>query len=122
MDVKEFVNELNRMMDSKGRTDGICNGVGCSNCEFDKSKGCVLYNRDDFESLYEAVNIVETWSAEHPKETNKEVFLKVFPNAQLYKKGLPTVCAYHLGIVPNCDGYTSCDECWNSEYKGALKD
>lgn len=118
MEAREFVKELNRMMDSRGRTGGICEGVACSNCELAVSTDCVLFERRDFEALYKTIEIVEEWSKEHPKRTNKEVLFEKFPGTRTNPDGSPTVCAYHLGIVSDRVGCKSCSECWNQEYKG----
>ena len=119
MKAREFISELKRMMDSKGRTDGICNGVGCSNCEFNEVHNrCVLLYWNAYESLYKTIEIVEEWSTKHPKKTNKNVFLKAFPDAKLYANGMPTACAYELGLVSDCNAQEDCVRCWNEEYRG----
>lgn len=127
MEAKEVGNELKRMFKSLGgepNERSLCDGVTCSECPFnvkEQSLGlarCIL-NFTDIDEVDEVIDVVIAWSAEHPKETNKEVFLKVFPNAQLNSYGLPASCAHLLGLVSHCDGHTSCAECWNEEYKGA---
>lgn len=122
MEAKEFGNELKRMFNSLGgRPDkrSICKEVICSECPFNVKEqgGCILI----FERIDEVIDIVTAWSKENPKKTNKEVFLKAFPNAELFENGAPKSCASLLGLVSvsDCGGCTSCSECWNSEYKGA---
>ena len=43
--------------------------------------------------------------------TNKDLFLVVFPNAELDTWGYPKSCALHMGLVKTC--YGKCKDCWD---------
>lgn len=124
METREFVDELKRMMDSLRESKGagrdakvVCDKIDCSECPFQKAAKCLLVVKEP-SAFLTATEIVEEWRREHPKKTNKDVLFEKFPGARLGAKGVPTICACHLGIVPDRDGCSSCEECWNSEYKG----
>ena len=118
MEVKEFGNELKRMFESLGGEPTktlICEAVECSECPFNVEETCIL----NFDHINTIIDIVTAWREEHPRKTNKNVFLKAFPNAKLYANGLPAFCAYQLGLVDiigECD--MDCARCWNEEYNG----
>lgn len=53
------------------------------------------------------------------KRTNKDVLLKVFPNARMNNNGIPNVCPLTLDKHYDCDKFTDCEDCrcvyWNTE-------
>lgn len=69
MEIKELVSEYNRMCHT---LDGCC-------------RSCELLNYCDscFEVLFkfpdEFIEIIERWSKEHPKKTNRDWFKELFP-------------------------------------------
>lgn len=69
----------------------------------------------------EAENIIMEWAAEHPVETMKDRFFKMFPNAKVDDDGTPKCCPHHLGWAERCWKYEanmpSCSECWNRPYE-----
>lgn len=70
MDAVKFLQERNRMYESGAATPSI--GL-----------------EDDYDPV-SAVNIVEAWSAAHPRKTRQSVFLEQWPNALTrYDDGLP---------------------------------
>ena len=120
MKTREFVDELKRMMDSKGRKCGICDGVECNECPLGGAHDCIaLGGVDNFGTLLETIEVVEKWSEEHPRKTYKDVLLERFPNAKMMKSGeIPFFCPDELGFdVKDCDNLSNCVNCWNSECK-----
>lgn len=113
MEAKEFFEERERMLNSLGRTGGLCSGVFCGDCPLDGH--C---------HTKESVDIVEKWSKEHPKKTCLDVLLEAFPNAPM-TNGVPVrVCPSDIGLtvlkedISNyCDSCEDCRDCWNQEYK-----
>lgn len=95
---------------------------GCSECElssFKKGVGrtCYAYTADFPE---EAEKIIMDWAAEHPVETMKDRFFKMFPNAPKLKDGNPISCPRHLGWAESCAknrGIAHCIDCWNRPYE-----
>lgn len=120
MVAKELENELKRMFKSLGgrpNKNTICEEVICSECPFNVKEQSLARCILNFAHIDEVIDIVTAWSAENPKKTNKDVFLKAFPNAKTDDRGTPKLCAMILGIVDGCAG--CCSECWNEEYNGA---
>lgn len=107
MEAKEFFEERERMLNSLGRTGGICSGVFCRDCPLDKH--C---------DAKESVDIVEKWSKEHPKKTYLSVLLETFPNTPM-SNGIPSeVCPSDIGLAATCISENiNCRDCWNQEYK-----
>lgn len=64
MDAVTYLKEKKRMCDAMKD--------GCENCPMQGCKGCGSIEIEDPET---AVDYVEMWSKEHPKETNKTRFL-----------------------------------------------
>ena len=111
MDAKEYIRERERMLNTFGRTEGYCVGIFCGDCP--------LYQGERASCETEsAVDIVEAWSAEHPKKTYLDVLLETFPNVVLGVNGVPIFCPHYLGFNEHesCDN-TSCIDCWSREYK-----
>lgn len=114
MEAKMWIDELKRMMCKPCET-------ACSNCEYHGP----ICDLDGFnlEVLYKAIEMVEKWSAEHPKRTYLDVLLEAFPNARV-ESGTPfmSLCPYELGLEtksnrPCNDSNCLCYDCWNREYK-----
>ena len=101
MDAVEYLKTLRRLCESKER---------CS--------GCVLYNKEDScciadigGSAEDTVQIVEQWAKDHPLKTRQSEFLKMFPNADLFRdviKILP--CSVEKGMSKCCSD-KRCEEC-----------
>lgn len=96
MDAVEYVKTQYRLCESQ-------NGYsGCS--------GCPLLNEDDYCSIVDAreraedvVQIVEQWAKAHPVKTRQSEFLKMFPNAPLYR-GVVSIppCSIEKEMRGNC--------------------
>ena len=95
MDAVKFVKEYLRM----------CTKV-------DECKGCPVYKTDfctvpakerSQESAEEIVELVEEWSAAHPRKTRQSVFLEQYPNARIDSQAVIYVCpadAYGDKVCP----------------------
>lgn len=65
-----------------------------------------------------AEKIIMKWAAEHPVETMKDRFFKMFPDAPLDEEGMPIACARVLGWVDEClKGSDCCYKCWGRPYE-----
>ena len=116
MEAKEFFEERERMLNSLGRTGGLCSGVFCGDCP--------LYQGERASCETEsAVDIVEAWSAEHPKKTYLDVLLEAFPNTPMSYEVPSDVCPCNIGLATSDEdileycNYDNCTGCWNREYK-----
>lgn len=82
MDAVEFLKTLRRMRNSEYRE-----------CELEKRLGaldtCALWQKANPE---EAVDIAEKWVAEHPAKTRQSVFLEQYPETELTKDGVISIC------------------------------
>lgn len=108
-----YLVEKNRMLDSLGRTSGVCIGVNCDDCPL-----CcdgVKCNKLETNSPLKATEIVRKWADEHPKRTRKDVLKEAFPNASIDDN-----CALKLGLCSkdDCSNINGdCFKCWNTEVK-----
>lgn len=68
-----------------------------------------------FHQFEECVALVKQWSKEHPVNTYKSEFLKLFPNAILRNNGYPE---YGLYLLTNKQEHVGSLECWDAEFKG----
>lgn len=112
-----YLVEKRRMLDSLGRIDDQCDGVGCPECPLSSNNNGSNRVCCDFEIEYplEATEIVRKWAEEHPRKTRKDVFLEKFPNALTFKEGHPQSCCALLGFCSECENSDSCVDCWNTE-------
>lgn len=113
----EFVTvmkERKRMCSSFSRNCGtICylsshnNGVGCLCTDY-----VIRYPE-------EAEKIIMKWAAEHPVETMKDRFFKMFPNAPKDENGYPECCPHQLGWAKcgRCKDFETCLQYWNRPYE-----
>ena len=96
-------------------------GRGCKECPLSSGKNgknsdcmyfCIRYPE-------EAEKIIMKWSAEHPVETMKDRFFKMFPNALKRNNGIPRCCLHHLGWAERgrCNDFENCLQCWNRPYE-----
>lgn len=108
MDAVKFIKEKVRMCNIQDM---------CSDCPIGSIKGghhvsCLGWIYDYPE---QAVELVEKWSAEHPRKTMMQDFFEKFPNApRSDTDGTPqNVCPYDCGYTKdeNCAG--NCRKCWN---------
>lgn len=96
MDAIKFINEKVRMCDSFA-----AKGQKCSGCRLNELGGCNLDDLVKESNVEKAVELVEEWSKEHPRQTRQSLFIQQHPKVATYK-GV-------IGIRP-CqleEGYTS---------------
>lgn len=84
MDAVKFVKEYLRM----------CTKVDeCEDCPVCKTDFCTVPAKErSQESAEEIVELVEEWSAAHPRKTRQSVFLEQYPNARVTAKGIVDIC------------------------------
>ena len=115
MDAIKFVKEYLRM----------CTKVDeCEDCPVHKTDFCTVPAKErSQESAEEIVELVEEWSAAHPRKTRHSVFLEQYPGAKIDSiTGVPIVypCQIEQGIenVTYCNSI-SCPDCrrefWSQE-------
>lgn len=113
MDAVKFLQERARM----------CNSFSpdCEGCRVDEEKPvmseCYMWM---FENPERAVNIVEEWSAAHPRKTRQSVFLEQWPNVMLNTNGIIDIppCRMDTKQHPFNGKYCcnkSCEDC-NHEF------
>lgn len=93
---------------------------GCENCPIDKVSNSTDCGTWIVNNPQKAVEIVQAWSDEHPREkvvTYLDKLLEVFPNTHLHSDGTPKGdCPSKFGLKTlNCSD--SCVACWNQPYK-----
>ena len=95
MDAVKFVKEYLR----------ICTKVDdCEDCPVYKTDFCTVPAKEcSQESAEEIVELVEEWSAAHPRKTRQSVFLEQYPNARIDSQAVIYVCpadAYGDKVCP----------------------
>lgn len=95
MDAVKFVKEYLRM----------CTKVDeCEDCPVYKTDFCTVPAKErSQESAEEIVDLVEEWSAAHPRKTRQSVFLEQYPNARIDSQAVIYVCpadAYGDKVCP----------------------
>ena len=99
-----YVAERNRMCGTYDKN--------CWECPLVKDGCCDIVE----ELTQKHIDVVQKWSDEHPQETMREHFFKMFPGATETSTGNPTPCPYHLGWDNGCPRI-NCVECWNRPYE-----
>lgn len=79
MDVVKFFEERERMCDSF--SSKMCKGCGIAEA-MSKDIWCDEFIR---QNPAEAAEIVEKWSKEHPRKTRQSEFLRMYPDAKVFK-------------------------------------
>lgn len=99
MDAAKFLQERDRMYKSGAATPSI--GL-----------------EDDYD-IVSAVQIVEKWSAEHPRKTRQDVFLEQWPGAMKDVGGILRLCPQYLDKNLKCRRDNCCGDClreyWSQE-------
>jgi hypothetical protein len=107
MDAVKFIEERNRMCNS---FDKYC--YGCPAWDGSCKLGTGTYLKCE---AAKQVEIVEEWSAAHPRKTRQSVFLEQYPNAVLDKDGVLRICPFSVGgDIPKkykCICLTDCSAC-----------
>lgn len=108
-----FLKEWRRMCDSYMPCDNRCpmRRLSIQNREYD----CKRAAHDCSKT---AVEIVQTWSDEHPQKTRLEDLLEKYPSIE--SKGVPTFCPAELGYCENCRrcAVICTSDCWNEPVDG----
>ena len=117
MDAVKFVKEYLRM----------CTKVDeCEDCPVYKTDFCTVPAKDrSQESAEEIVELVEGWSAAHPRKTRQSVFLKQYPEVSIGDDGVLRLCPFLIDAsYRNNDGsckavQRQCSDCrkefWGQE-------
>ena len=84
MDALKFIEERNRM----------CNYYGGGNAPSECAECPALQRRclSVRSVTAEYITAVEQWSREHPRKTRQDVFLEKYPEAELTKDGVVSIC------------------------------
>lgn len=119
MDAVKFIEERNRMCKSFV--------PDCEGCRVDEAKPvvdeCFRWILDNPER---AVQIVEQWSAAHPRKTRQSEFLEQFPKAKLDNCNVVSICpkmiygdSVCLKLMSDGSSTTLCADCrlefWSKE-------
>ena len=99
MDAVKFVKEYLRM----------CTKVDdCEDCPVYKTDFCTVPAEErSQESAEEIVELVEEWSAAHPRKTRQSVFLEQYPNARVTAKGIVDI--WPCGVEKNMQNVIYCN-------------
>lgn len=86
MDAVKFVKEYLRM----------CTKVDeCEDCPVCKTDFCTVPAKErSQESAEEIVELVDEWSAAHPRKTRQDVFLEQYPGASIGNDGVLRLCPF----------------------------
>ena len=107
MDAVKFVKEYLRM----------CTKVDeCEDCPVYKTDFCTVPAKErSQESAEEIVELVEEWSAAHPRKTRQSVFLEQYPDAEIDPGGAIAICPTAFSSAYRDDTekcvYVSCAKC-----------
>lgn len=94
MDAVEYIKTVNR----------LCKNRRCKGCPFYKEGTCTFGFGDySVEHIEETISKVEQWAKAHPVKTRQSEFLKMFPNAPLYR-GVVSIppCSIEKEMRGNC--------------------
>ena len=108
MEALEFLKERKRMCYSY---------EGCNGCPF-REDVCSISNAMSEDGYKKIVSTVEKWSKEHPHKTRQSVFLEKYPEAELTKDCVISICpiavsAAYRNKIGGCASPTRprCSEC-----------
>ena len=90
MDAVKFIKERDRMCRFYHHA-GDCYQCPAKDCECSALEGMV-----DDDNI---VTIVQEWSAAHPRKTRQDVFLEQYPEAELTKDGVISICPIAVSAV-----------------------
>lgn len=127
MDAVEFLMERKRMcqFNFKGFVPGQRPCGGCPAARGEDGMCMAIldekYMEYEYPDVVRAVNLVEEWSKEHPKNTRLTDFLEKYPEAPMNDEEHPKACCRDLGYCTECIPIT-CRECWNTPLKENKKD
>ena len=95
MEIKDLINEFNRM----------CDSITCEDCKF-SHKDYDLCRLSVFDDTDTFIDLVTEWSKKNPKKTNREKFLEVFKKGCWLKHADAGYCN-EVCISPN----SPCADC-----------
>lgn len=107
MDAVDFVKNYIRM----------CAAVNdCEECPCYETDFCMAAVKlRSPERAEEVVQLVEEWSAAHPRKTRQSVFLEQWPNARPAGDGVLTFCPkmfdFHISCLAECHSLKKCSDC-----------
>lgn len=114
MDAVKFIEERNRLC----KTNVSC--VGCHAKDTNDSRCRFSFTVGDEPA--EQVELVERWSAAHPRKTRQSVFLEQYPNVKINDKGIVAIwpCCVEKNRPHDIECIsTFCSECaeefWSQE-------
>lgn len=64
----------------------------------------------------------EPSQTQEPKRTNKDVLLTAFPNARVYKNGIPDMCPLVLDSQYDCNAFASCSLCKYTHWPAKIEE
>lgn len=109
MDALEFLSEAKRMCDQHTEP--------CNTCAANEFCGFTPEFPSEFgetNQMQKMVELVETWSKEHPRKTRQDEFLKQWPNANVVS-GVLQICPKSVmgpnGLGKDGCGGVMCDIC-----------
>lgn len=82
MDALRFIEEINRMCQSY---------PDCNDCPLGE-KNCDLLRLCTDDEIKVTLSIVEKWSKEHQHKTRQSMFMEQYPEAELTKDGVISIC------------------------------
>lgn len=98
MDALEFLSEAKRMCDQHTEP--------CNTCAANEFCGFTPELPSDFgetTQMQKMVELVETWSKEHPHKTRQSVFLEQWPNCMIDNNGVVWICPRNVDNKRICD-------------------
>lgn len=105
MDAVKFIEERNRMCKSFGDDCAACPANDIYRCKFSITVG---------DEAAKQVELLEEWSAAHPRKTRQSVFLEQWPEAEIDCEGALVIDPCDLDKTELEKGacyHRSCDDC-----------
>ena len=106
MDAVKFIEERERMCKMYG---------SCSGCPgFDESGVCMVGITTGITPVKQ-IELLEKWSAAHPRKTRQSVFLEQWPDADKDKGGVCNICPKYVNRSVSCARdritFKRCEDC-----------
>lgn len=105
MDAVQFINEKVRLCKANKT---------CKDCPAKRERYC-LFTMILHCDAKQQVEVVEEWSATHPRKTRQSVFLEQWPNARPADDGVLTFCPkrfdFHISCLAECHSLKKCSDC-----------
>lgn len=94
MDAVKFIEERNRMCRFYGE---VCTGCPAHNTS--GASTCLVGIELQGNNAEEQVQIVEQWSAAHPRKTRQSVFLEQYPDVNIGENGILLMCPAEISAL-----------------------